>query len=57
MRILLVSHYQRPHVGGIEFVVDELARALSARGHAVAVVSSDAGATGLAENYAGLPLA
>ena len=43
MRILLVSHYQRPHVGGIEFVVDELARALSARGHDVAVVSSDAG--------------
>jgi glycosyltransferase involved in cell wall biosynthesis len=44
MRILFVSHYQLPHFGGIEFVVDELARALTARGHEVAVVSSDAGA-------------
>lgn len=43
MRILLVSHYQLPHLGGIEVIVDELARGLSARGHEVTVVSCDAG--------------
>jgi rhamnosyl/mannosyltransferase len=44
MRILFVSHYQRPHLGGIELIVDGLARTLTARGHDVTVVSSDAGA-------------
>jgi D-inositol-3-phosphate glycosyltransferase len=43
VRILFVTHYQVPHVGGIEFVVDETARALVARGHDVVTVSSDAG--------------
>lgn len=42
MRILFVSHYALPHVGGIEVVIDALARELSARGHEVAHVASDA---------------
>jgi D-inositol-3-phosphate glycosyltransferase len=43
MRILFVSHYQLPHLGGIEVIVDELARELADRGHEVTVVSSAAG--------------
>jgi glycosyltransferase involved in cell wall biosynthesis len=43
LRILLVSHYSLPHAGGIEFVLDEMARRLSRRGHQVRVLTSDAG--------------
>jgi D-inositol-3-phosphate glycosyltransferase len=42
MRILFVTHYAVPHVGGIEFVVHHLASELATKGHDVAVVSSDA---------------
>ncbi|MGW4393922.1 glycosyltransferase family 4 protein [Amycolatopsis nivea] len=40
LRILLVSHYYPPHVGGIENVAAQQARALAARGHEVAVLTS-----------------
>jgi D-inositol-3-phosphate glycosyltransferase len=42
MRILAVSHYALPHLGGIEVVVDGLARELTARGHEVVHVASSA---------------
>ena len=35
IRILFVSHYALPHLGGIEVVVDALARELVSRGHEV----------------------
>jgi D-inositol-3-phosphate glycosyltransferase len=41
LRILLTSHYGLPHLGGIETVVDALARELAARGHEVTHVASD----------------
>lgn len=40
MRVLLVSHYTLPHYGGIEVVVENLARGLVERGHEVRVLSS-----------------
>lgn len=40
MQIVFVSHYALPHVGGIEVVVDRIARELTARGHAVTHVTS-----------------
>lgn len=40
MRILLVSHYVLPHYGGIEVVVENLAKGFVARGHEVKVLSS-----------------
>ncbi len=40
MRILLVSHYALPHYGGIEVVVENLARRLVEQGHEVKVLSS-----------------
>jgi glycosyltransferase involved in cell wall biosynthesis len=43
MRILSVSHYAPPHVGGLEALVDALASRLTQRGHEVTVVSSTAG--------------
>jgi D-inositol-3-phosphate glycosyltransferase len=42
MRILFTSHYALPHLGGIETVVDELARALVRRGHIVTHVAAGA---------------
>jgi D-inositol-3-phosphate glycosyltransferase len=42
LRVLIVSHYALPHLGGIEIATDGLARALQARGHSVAHVASDA---------------
>ena len=36
MRILLVSAYGLPHMGGIEVAVDALASEFSGRGHSVA---------------------
>ncbi len=44
MRVLIVSHYLPPHVGGIEVLVNELAARLRSAGHAVTLVSSAAGA-------------
>jgi glycosyltransferase involved in cell wall biosynthesis len=43
MRILLVSAYGLPHMGGIEVAVDALASKLSERGHSVTHVTSSAG--------------
>jgi len=40
MRILLVTHYSLPHVGGIEVLLDTMSRAFTERGHQVAAVSS-----------------
>jgi len=44
LRILFVSHYAVPHVGGMETAIDALARELSRRGHAVTHLASTAGA-------------
>lgn len=51
MRLLFVSPYALPHVGGVEAAVDALGRELAARGHAVTHVATSAlrpgeGATG-----------
>ncbi len=46
MRILLVSAYGLPHMGGIEVAVDTLAAELAARGHTVTHVTSSAGSSG-----------
>ncbi len=40
MRILVVTHYMPPHLGGIERVAESLAEGLRARGHEVRWVSS-----------------
>ncbi len=40
MRILFLSNYGLPHLGGIEVVVDAMARELSARGHEVRHVTA-----------------
>lgn len=42
MKILLVSHYALPHTGGIEAVVDGLARGFTDRGHDVVHLASAA---------------
>ena len=43
MKVLFVSAYGLPHMGGIEVAVDTLAAELSRRGHAVTHVTSAAG--------------
>jgi glycosyltransferase involved in cell wall biosynthesis len=40
MKIVFLSHYALPHIGGIEVVVDQLARDLAQRGHAVTHIAS-----------------
>lgn len=40
MKIVFLSHYALPHIGGIEVVVDQLARDLAKRGHAVTHIAS-----------------
>lgn len=42
MRIVFVSHYALPHLGGIEAAIDGLARELAGRGHEVVHVASAA---------------
>ncbi|BCB77919.1 glycosyltransferase [Phytohabitans flavus] len=42
MNLLLVANYLPPYEGGIQFVVDRLARGYTARGHDVAVTGHDA---------------
>jgi glycosyltransferase involved in cell wall biosynthesis len=42
LRILIVSHYALPHLGGIEIAADGLARTLQARGHTIVHVASNA---------------
>lgn len=46
MRILYLSHYALPHLGGIEVAVDALAREMLGRGHEVVHVAADAGGIG-----------
>jgi glycosyltransferase involved in cell wall biosynthesis len=41
VRVLFVSHYAVPHTGGIEIIVDRLARELTTLGHEVTHVASD----------------
>jgi glycosyltransferase involved in cell wall biosynthesis len=41
MKILFLSHYALPHIGGIEVVVDQLAREMAARGHEVTHIASE----------------
>ena len=45
MKVLIVSAYAMPHVGGIEVVVAQQARCLAELGHDVTVFTSSAGAT------------
>jgi D-inositol-3-phosphate glycosyltransferase len=40
LRILYVTHYALPHVGGVEAVVDRMARELIARGHEVEQIAA-----------------
>lgn len=40
MKILLVSHYTLPHIGGIEVLVDQHSQYLARQGHDVTVLSS-----------------
>src|SRR6266571_4686597 len=62
MRIVQISHYALPHIGGIEVVVDQLARALRSRGHEVTHIASAAGrdegapAWNILETTFGIPL-
>src|SRR5690242_6497584 len=42
LRILFVSHYALPHLGGIEVAIDAMARELTGRGHEVTYLASDA---------------
>ena len=42
MRILFVTHYALPHIGGIETPIDAVAAGLAARGHSVTHVASAA---------------
>lgn len=42
MRIVLLTAYALPHLGGVEVVVDATARELRRRGHDVAIVASSA---------------
>jgi glycosyltransferase involved in cell wall biosynthesis len=43
VRILYLSHYALPHVGGIETAIDALAREMMARGHEVTHVAAGIG--------------
>jgi D-inositol-3-phosphate glycosyltransferase len=45
-RVLIVSAYAHPHVGGVEVVVGQQARTLAALGHEVTVATSRCGAGG-----------
>lgn len=41
MRVLFVSHYALPHLGGVEVAIDALARELTRRGHEVTHFAAD----------------
>jgi glycosyltransferase involved in cell wall biosynthesis/O-antigen/teichoic acid export membrane protein len=51
-RVLIVSAYADPHVGGVEVVVGQQARTLAALGHDVTVVTSRCGADTAAREQA-----
>jgi glycosyltransferase involved in cell wall biosynthesis len=42
VRIVFLSHYARPHIGGIETVIDGIADELARRGHDVVHIASNA---------------
>jgi glycosyltransferase involved in cell wall biosynthesis len=42
LRVLFVSHYALPHLGGMEVAIDAMATELTRRGHAVTYIASDA---------------
>jgi glycosyltransferase involved in cell wall biosynthesis len=46
VRIVFLSHYAVPHVGGMETAIDGIADELSRRGHDVVHIASDAGEAG-----------
>lgn len=43
MRVLIVSNYAPPHIGGVEVLVDHEIRLLSSAGHQVQLITSDCG--------------
>jgi D-inositol-3-phosphate glycosyltransferase len=45
-RVLIVSAYASPHIGGVEVVVGQQARTLAALGHDVTIATSSCGADG-----------
>ncbi len=49
MRIVFLSHYAMPHLGGIETAIDGVASELARRGHSVVHVASTAGAASSAD--------
>ena len=51
MRVLVVSHYALPHVGGVENLVDLEIRGLAAAGHDVTLVTSDGTGAGHTPAY------
>jgi len=56
MRILIVTNYILPHIGGVEVVVDHEIRLLLARGHEVTVIAAHTGNTGESETHANLEI-
>ena len=44
MKILIISHYFPPHIGGIEFVAQNQAKHLARHGHSISVLTSAIGA-------------
>src|ERR1700691_3705206 len=52
-RVLIVSAYADPHVGGVEVVVGQQARTLAALGHDVTVVTSRCGVGGATREQVG----
>lgn len=46
LRVVIVSHYALPHLGGIEIVVDHEMKALTEAGHRVTLITSAVGGDG-----------
>jgi glycosyltransferase involved in cell wall biosynthesis len=53
LRILIVSAYAPPHIGGVEVIVGQQARSLAALGHQVTVLTSRCGAEAARERIHG----
>lgn len=53
MRIVFLSHYALPHLGGIETAIDGVASELARRGHSVVHVASRTGAASAADASVG----
>lgn len=50
MKITILSHYFKPHIGGIEVVAEAHAKRLASRGHDVVVFTTDIGAKNIQES-------